>query len=235
MSELTKEIGKRIHDFRKSRGLNQEELARLIYKSKATLSKYEKGEIAIDLDTLKQLALALHVRMEQLLPPTVEGYEEPEQHGIPTFFKGLSQFYSYWFDGRNNQLTRCVFDLHAPLSPNRQQVALYMNFKDWNHYQNAENIYFGYIEHFDVLSIMELANEHTPTEKASIQIPSSFLESDTHWGLWNGVSARPFMPVAVKMLFSKKPLKEDESLIKNLRISKEDIRRLKYFNMFTVT
>ena len=117
MSELTKETGKRIHDFRKSRGLNQEELARLIYKSKATLSKYEKGEIAIDLDTLKQLALALHVRMEQLLPPTVEGYEEPEQHGIPTFFKGLSQFYSYWFDGRNNQLTRCVFDLHAPLFP----------------------------------------------------------------------------------------------------------------------
>lgn len=43
------------------------------------------------------------------------------------------------------------------------------------------------------------------------------------------------MPVAVKMLFSKRPLKEDESLIKNLRISKEDIRRLKYFNMFTVT
>ena len=34
MSELTKETGKRIHDFRKSRGLNQEELARLIYKSK---------------------------------------------------------------------------------------------------------------------------------------------------------------------------------------------------------
>lgn len=92
MSELTKETGKRIHDFRKSRGLNQEELARLIYKSKATLSKYEKGEIAIDLDTLKQLALALHVRMEQLLPPTVEGYEEPEQHGIPTFSRASASF-----------------------------------------------------------------------------------------------------------------------------------------------
>ncbi|MCH3949714.1 MAG: helix-turn-helix domain-containing protein [Acidaminococcus sp.] len=234
MSDLTRETGKRIHDFRKSRGLNQEELASLIFKSKATLSKYEKGEISIDLDTLKQLALALHVRMEQLLPPTIEGYEEISPARVPTFFKGLTQFFSYMFDGRDNHVLRCVFDLHALLAPNRQQVALYMNFKDKDHYQNAENIYFGYIEHFDVLSIIELVNQNTPTEKASIQIPSPFMEADTRWGLWNGVSSRPFMPVAGKMLFSKKLLKEDAAFLKSLRLTKEDIRRLKYYNFFTV-
>ena len=43
------------------------------------------------------------------------------------------------------------------------------------------------------------------------------------------------MPVALKMLFSKKMLKEDESLAKLLKISKDDIRLLRLYNMLSVT
>ena len=42
------------------------------------------------------------------------------------------------------------------------------------------------------------------------------------------------MPVALKILFSKKPLKEDGELIRQLKVSQEDIRRMKYYNMFSV-
>lgn len=40
--------------------------------------------------------------------------------------------------------------------------------------------------------------------------------------------------VATKMRFSKKPLAENAEFIRTLKISKEDIRRLKYDNMFSV-
>lgn len=110
-----------------------------------------------------------------------------------------------------------------------------MNYTNLERYQHAENTYWGYIEHFDALSLIELTHENTPTEKASVQILASFLDAETTWGLWNGVSSRPLMPIAAKMLFSKKPLKEDAELIRQLKISKEDIRRMKYYNMFSAT
>ncbi len=111
---------------------------------------------------------------------------------------------------------------------------MYMNFKDFNSYQNCENTYWGYMEHFDALTNIILTNQDSPMEKASVQILASYLDNDTKYGLFNGFSSRPMMPVAVKMLFSKKKLKEDQNLIQLLKISKEDIRLLKLYNMMSV-
>ena len=234
MSEISREIGKRVRYFRQSRKLTLQELAAVVYKSKATLSKYESGEISMDVDTLYALAEALGIRVEQLLCDKGTQEPVPETEISPAFFRGLNRFYAYTFDGRNGQLLRSVFDVFSKLQTNRYKIAMYMNCKDLKDYQRAENVYWGYIEHFDVLSLIELTHQDTPTEKASIQILASFLDAETKWGLWNGVSSRPLMPVASKFLFAKKPLKEDQELTQSLMITKEDIRRLKYFNMFSV-
>lgn len=179
------------------------------------------------------LAHALHVRVEQLLCPQEEDIQPLREVG-PAFFQGLSRFYCYHFDGRNGKLTRSVFDVFAPIAVNRYKTATYMNCRDLEHYQKCENTYWGYMEHFDSLSIIELTNQDNPMEKASLQILASFLDSETKWALWNGVSSRPLMPVAVKMLLSKKPLEEDAALKTQLKLSKEDISRMKYYNMFSV-
>ena len=71
-------------------------------------------------------------------------------------------------------------------------------------------------------------------EKAQGQILASYMNADTKWGLFTGLSARPMMPVAIKMLFSKKPLTEDEALVQMLKVTKEDIRLMKLYNMMTV-
>ena len=63
----------------------------------------------------------------------------------------------------------------------------------------------------------------------------SYLDSDTKWGLFNGFSSRPMMPIAIKMLLSKTRLKEDEELVRQLKVSKEDVRLLKLYNMLSVT
>ena len=72
-------------------------------------------------------------------------------------------------------------------------------------------------------------------EKASIQILAPYLDTDTKWGLFNGFSSRPMMPIATKILISKKRLAEDDNLINSLKISTEDIRLLKLYNMMSVT
>lgn len=65
-------------------------LSDLVFKSKSTLSKYEKGEISIDIETLYELADALHVHVEQLLyvRKSHTGIATSDAH--PSFFNGVS-------------------------------------------------------------------------------------------------------------------------------------------------
>jgi transcriptional regulator with XRE-family HTH domain len=234
MSKISAEIGNKIRQFRQGRKMTLDELALAIHKSRSTLSKYERGDISVDIDTLYELANALGIRTEQLLyTPTSE--KVPLQREVtPAFFQNLTRFYCYYFDGRNGKLIRSAFDVFSRTGVNQCKIAMYMNFKDLTHYQQAENTYWGYMEHFDSMTLIELTNQNNPMEKASIQILASFLDAETKWALWNGVSSRPLMPVAAKMLFSKKRLTEDASLLRDLKISKEDIQRMKYYNMFSV-
>lgn len=234
MSTISIEIGNKIRQFRQSRKMTLEELANVIHKSRATLSKYERGEISIDIDTLYELADALHVRTEQLLYTPVSEKNSLQREIVPAFFQDVDRFYCYYFDGRNGKIVRSAFDVFSRIDVNQYKIAMYMNFKDLARYQQAENTYWGYMEHFDALTLIELTNQNNPMEKASLQILASFLDADSKWGLWNGVSSRPLMPVATKMLFTKKLLTEDAALVRELKISKDDIHRMKYYNMFSV-
>ena len=60
-------------------------------------------------------------------------------------------------------------------------------------------------------------------------------DENTKWAMFTCLSTRPLMPCSFKMLLSKKPLPKTEELTKMLMISKDDIRKLKMYNMFTVT
>lgn len=217
------------------RNLTLAQLALIICKSQSTISKYETGEIAIDIDTLYDIADALHIHVEQLLCSRQNRVCIASNDYHPAFFSEISQFYSYLFDGRSNQLIRCVFDVLSQAEDNRYKIMMYMNFKNFETYQNCENTYWGYIEHYDALTNIILTNQDTPMEKASVQILASYLDSPTKWGLFNGFSSRPMMPIAIKMLFSKEQLKEDADLIRQLKVSKDDIRLLKLYNMMSVT
>lgn len=235
MQEISTLVGKQIRTCRKQNKMTLEELSRIIGKSKSTISKYEKGEIPVDIETLYLIAKTLHVPVEYFLYylPSVAPLSQPASVS-PSFFTGLSRFYSYLFDGRNNHLLRCVFDILSESEASGYKIMMYMNFNDYDHYQICENTYWGYIEHYDALTNIQLTNQDSPMEKASVQILASYLNSDTKWGLWNGFSTRPMMPIATKMLLSRTRLKEDDALIKKLKISREDIRLLKLYNMLSV-
>ena len=123
LPNINMEIGKKIKNIRKSKNMTIQELANSINKSKSTVSKYENGDISIDIQTLYEISNALSVHVEQLL---------------------------------------------------------YIR-------SNIDNIHNNNIVN------------------------------------------------ALKMLFSKKPLEENTDLVKKLKISKEDIKLMKLYNMFTVT
>lgn len=234
MGQISREIGLRIRNFRKSRHMTLDQLSNLVCKNKSTLSKYETGEIVLDIETIYEIARALGIHVEQLLYCTPDRVSIQPSGPRPAFFSGLSQFYSYYYDGRINRIIPCVFDVLLQSEDSRYKIMMYANFQDYASYQNSETTYWGYMEHYDAITNVILTNQDSPMEKAHGQILATYMNSDTKWGLFTGLSARPMMPVALKMLFSKKRLSEDEALLQMLKITKEDIRLMKLYNMMTV-
>ncbi|MGN0837835.1 MAG: helix-turn-helix domain-containing protein [Pyramidobacter sp.] len=235
MSEISVEIGKRIHRYRKLRNMTLDDLALKIYKSRSTLSKYEKGEIVVDVATLYEIADALLINVDRLLYQKTLKMEPAKTVTAPSFFKGVNHFFSYYYDGYFDIVVQNVFDIQGKIDDRSFSIKMYMNIYDPVNYNQCENTYSGTLRHFEALTIMQMTNDEIDMEKAIIQIPAPFRDAETKWGLYAGFSNRPMMPIAYKMLFSKTALTISSALRDRLKITKADMKLLKSYNMLAIT
>lgn len=60
-------IGKRIQNARKAKGITQDQLAKLLYKSKRTIEKYEANEIDLSLSTIIEISGILDISILELV------------------------------------------------------------------------------------------------------------------------------------------------------------------------
>lgn len=230
---LTKEIGAKIKFYRKQNGWKIADLAQILNKSTATISKYENGQIAIDIITLYELASAFGIQPEELLYHAPLAPREISDH-VPAFFRGINQLYLYYFDGRSNTLSKSILDIRTRLSSSQYEISIYMNFQDYEQYHNCETTYVGTLTHHDALSNITAYNRDSEMDIYALCIPASYLNSETKWGLGFGISSRPVMPTAAKLLLSKKIQPETADFLQNLHISREDIQLLRHYNMLTI-
>ena len=65
MTQVSEALGQKIREIRKNRRCTLEELGQAVHKSKATLSKYETGDIVIDVERMdaKHLGALLYFYM----------------------------------------------------------------------------------------------------------------------------------------------------------------------------
>ena len=64
---ISKVLGQRIRALRKSAGYTLVTFAQALHRGKSVVSKYERGEVSIDITTLKQIADLLGVSLTMLL------------------------------------------------------------------------------------------------------------------------------------------------------------------------
>ena len=90
--EPIKEIGSKIKFYRIQKHMTIKDLAESICKSQATLYKYEKGQIALDLSVLYDIASALSIPVTALLyePPLPK--KEMAASIVPAFFLASHPF-----------------------------------------------------------------------------------------------------------------------------------------------
>ncbi len=60
-------LGKRIHELRKERGLSQPEIGRMVGTSGAIIGRYERGEMTPSIEVARKLAKAFGVTLDYLV------------------------------------------------------------------------------------------------------------------------------------------------------------------------
>lgn len=131
-------MGANIKTYRKLQHMTQQELANKIRKSMACISKYEKGEIAIDLYTLYEIAEALGIPPSLLFPQDSGNAPEsaPSTADLPSLF-WHSPLYLYTLGVRRFEAVCSVIEIdsqnmkatayYAPSDPhNYQRSSLYI-------------------------------------------------------------------------------------------------------------
>ena len=231
MKEISIHVGQQIRLHRKMKGLTIETFAGMIQKSKATVSKYENGDISIDVETLFVIARALEVSVSQLVDYTGA---EVEADGKSKPIK--SRYYMYFYDGRRSRIARNVIEVQDGGQENGVFDAnMYAYLENFDNYYQCKLLYHGTMRRYDTFVNFNFENKNNKVERAFLYAINSFSHSGRMAGLYCGLSTQPILPACFKFVLSPEILEENDELKAELTVSKEDIKVLKKMNMFVVS
>ncbi len=236
MKEISIHVGQRIRLYRKMKGLTIEVFAGMIHKSKATVSKYENGDISIDIETLFVIAQALEVSVHQLTDYTSEEDADGEGGSVVKGMLSKSRYYMYFYDGRRNRIARNVIEVQDGGQENGVFDAnMYAYLENFDNYYQCILLYHGVMRRYDTFVNFNFENQNNKVERAFLYAINSFSHSGRMAGLYCGLSTQPILPACFKFVLSPEILEEDEELKAELMVSKEDVKVLKKMNMFVVS
>ena len=237
MSEFTCYVGKQIRKYRKAGKMTLQDLADAIHKSRATVCKYENGEIAVDIETLYEISQVLQVSMTQLTTYLPE--EKTETAGVldrnrkSPFFQAR-RLYFYFYDGRYQRTKDGIIDIYeATGEPGQYEATLSICSVSVNG-RSSEIFYTGKVLYSDMLIRFSFVNQYNPLEEDLLYIfnPLDLREFTT--GLLCGISSADLMPCAFKCVITLKPQELTEEFRHQLLFTKKDLRRWEQLNMLLV-
>lgn len=236
MKEISIHVGKRIRLYRKMKNMTIEVFAKRINKSKATVSKYENGDIAIDIETLFIIAQALDVSLAQLIDfEQAQESSEASNDGTKRHY-GKKRYYLYFYDGRRrrSRIVRNVIDVRGDMENGEHQADFYADLDDYSNCYQCKYLYHGTMRKYDTFTHFQFENQNNKMEHVFLYAVNSFSPSGQMIGMFSGLSIQPMLPASFKFVLSPNTIPEDDALKEILRFSKEDIRAIKKMNMFVI-
>ncbi len=235
MSTLSSVIGGRIRSFRKEQGMTLQELADQIYKSRATVSKYESGEIVIDIETLTKVSEVLHVPISQLAEsPPVEPALLAAQRVTSSSFYQADRMYFYFFDGRYNRLKDGIIDIHRTGENQGTYDATLAISAVTQTGRNSMLYYTGKVMYSDMLIRFTFTNKYNALEEALLYIFNPLEVRDVTKGILYSISSADLCPCAIKCLITLNPQKPTEEWKSQLLLTKAEMQRWKKANMWII-
>ena len=162
MSKISEHVGGRIRTFRKQQGMTLQQLADKIHKSRASLSKYENGEITLDIETLYEISEALGVELNRLTD-----FQSPKPQpvvpvrsalGTSPFYEA-DRLYFYFYDGRYNRLKDGVIHIHKEDGGNTHRATLTISAVTATG-RSSDIFYSGKVLYSDMLIRFSFVNQY---------------------------------------------------------------------------
>ena len=220
-------VGENIKKIRLARGLSLEDVAEKIYKSKSTISKYEKGTIAIDIATLEDISQVLNVHPAQLLMTAA-----PEKRS-PLTQVSLDEIYMFSYDGREKRIIKSVIERYQTDESNRFTIHLYYDVPSKNQLGDCVSFYQGFSTKYDVLENYTLENTRHPIEQIWLSCISGLSQNSIQVGFLAGLLNATLLPAVRKVVLSPHVL-PDEELMERLVFTKKDLQTIRKSNLFII-
>lgn len=224
-----KEIGKKLREYRKINNMTLEELGNRIGKTKATIGKYETGEIIIDVITLLEICNIFNIDFNSIC-----NINAVLEKSINPFNK--NEMYLYYIS-RNGLL---ISKLEIEERYNSISVVMkngLMERKEKPYLQE----YVGYMESNLETSFICLTNaiNNPGLDKFQIEIDLRSKINNMYLGAFLGIANYTHAPTARKCILTYKKITEKEELkeiFNKLKITKQEaleIEETKYWDIKT--
>ena len=236
MSNFTCYVGKQIRKYRKAGKMTLQDLADAIHKSRATVCKYENGEISVDIETLYEISQALQVSISQLTTYLPETVTEPASmgRGQKSPFFQAKRLYFYFYDGRYQRTKDGIIDIYEKTDEVGKYKATLTICSVSPHGRSSEVFYTGKVLYSDMLIRFSFVNQYNPLEEDLLYIFNPLELRDFTTGLLCGISSADLMPCAFKCVITLKPQEHTENFRHQLLFTKKDLKRLERLNMLLV-
>lgn len=224
-------IGKKIKLYRKLKGMNAEKLAESIHKSKATVSKYESGKIAMNINDLADISKVLDVELKYLLD-----YKRDQPHNLSS---GLMHFsyleYLYMYKISDKKIQTSIVHMLPSNDTKIKDAVLYYNMKDGKNIETCSCVYHGVMKNHENMLTFVLNNYYNNSEIIMINVGIPMRRAEYWTGMMQGVSYETLRPINFKIIITQNPWnKSIDELKYNLKISKEVIKDMKEKNIVTI-
>ena len=238
MEDINRYVGTRIRNYRKMKKMTLQELADRIYKSRATVSKYETGEIVLDVETLSRIAEVLEVRPADIMDWAPKRREEVQvsmiREGESPFFRA-DILYFYYLDGRYDRLKEAVIHINKEHPDEGGLYEAQMSLRSTSASGRSSEVYYaGNVLYSDMLIRFSFTNTCNKLEEDLLYIFNPLEVRPFTEGLLCGISSTDLMPCAFKCLVSLTPNEDYEILREHLKLTPKELRRWQKMNMFIV-
>lgn len=237
MNDINIHVGGRIRMYRKARDMTLQQLADMIHKSRASVSKYENGEITLDVETLFEIASVLMVSPSQLMDirKTVPRNAENALNtsGKSPFFQA-KRLYFYFYDGRYKRLKDGIIDIYEQENaPGDYEATLSISAVTPTG-RSSEIYYTGKVVYSDMLIRFSFVNQCNALEEDLLYIFNPLEIRDSTDGLLCGISSADLMPCAFRCLVTLTPQEHTEEFKQQLLITRKELQKWQKLNMLIV-
>lgn len=224
--QLLEYTGKCIRFYRKLNKLSQDELAAAIHKSESTLSKYERGAIAIDIATLHDIARVLKVSASDLMdfaPPSTEKQIEPSY-----LFDKVDTLYIYYYSGRKKQFDYGIicFD-YSRATDSHIPCKCYLDIPISGNVEDCTYYCTGVLDCYDMVSYINMQNSTMPMDHMQLYIMNPYARNAKVWAFFTGIAYDVSSLFLYKTLISTRPVPMSSLNAADFTLTHEDAKNLR--------